>query len=424
MNDEELIKKSKDISIYLRQKAKSKLKRTDGEIKKPYYFYVDGYNGKHPVFIFSSFPCNKYCQGFCTPCLYSNIVHSKLDPKRVYSSLVSQANFILNNFDEIITSKQKDVNHQNLIKIYPDNKLVTMELCGEGSFLSNPEIPKEYREKILELFREYSEKEKLNMQIIIESKAMDFLKNYQEFKDKEEMIKNFNLTLLFGFESINNFTRQVIYNKGLELSDFELAVKKGKELGFRIGTFLFCGFHSMTQKEIIEDVKKTIEYCKNNDIAIYLMLPNLQKFTLNHLLYVDNKYNFLDPKTILEIIKILVIDSKGHKSSNYFNGYNWSIGGLTTYPEPELFLFSNERNITCKKCSEKIKKIIYDLAKNYDLKKFNNAIKEIEDCSCRKDYEKFISSENIDKLDIQERVKQNLDFADMQKEDYIKKELR
>tara|TARA_Y100000310_G_C20675761_1_gene812938 strand:+ start:1068 stop:2339 length:1272 start_codon:yes stop_codon:yes gene_type:complete len=422
MSDQELIEKSKKISLFLRMKARNNLKKADKEIEKPYLFYVDGYNGKHPVFIFSSFPCSKYCQGFCTPCLYSNIIHSTLNKEKIYNSLITQTDFILKNFDELITQKQTESNHKNLNKVYPNKKLATMELCGEGSFLANPEIPLEYREKILEMFKEYSEKEQLNMQIILETKVADFLENIEEFENRKEMIKKMNLTLLFGFESVDDFTRQVIYNKGLELKDFELAIKKAKELELRTSAFLFCGFHSLTQKELIEDVKKSIGYCKKNDIAIYLMLPNLQKFTLNHLLYKNNKFNFPDPRTILEIIKFLIQDSKGDKSSYYFDGYNWSIGGLTTYPEPELFLFSNGKNISCKKCSEKIKEIIYNLARNYNIEQFNQAIEELENCFCKEEYEKFISSENKDKIDIKERVKQNLYFANKQKEEYVEHE--
>ena len=122
MSDQELIEKSKKISLFLRMKARNNLKKADKEIEKPYLFYVDGYNGKHPVFIFSSFPCSKYCQGFCTPCLYSNIIHSTLNKEKIYNSLITQTDFILKNFDELITQKQTESNHKNLNKVYPNKK--------------------------------------------------------------------------------------------------------------------------------------------------------------------------------------------------------------------------------------------------------------------------------------------------------------
>jgi len=382
ISDEELIKKSKEISRFLRSKAKNIVSKRNELIKKPNIFYVDGHNGKHPVIIFSSFPCPKYLQGFCTPCLYSNINHSNLDKDLVYDSLIDQTSFVINNFDDLITNKQKEVGYKNLNIRYPNNKLVTFELCGEGSFLSTPEIPKKHRDKIINLFYDYSKENKLNMQMILEAKATDFLK--EDFEGKKELINDLNMTLLFGFESADYFVREVIYNKWLKLNYFESAINKGKELGFRTAGFVFCGCHSMTQKEIINDVKKSIDYLKERDTAIYLMIPNLQPFTLNHLLYSYGKYGFIEPRTILEMVKYLVNDSNSSKSSYYFNGFNWSIGGLTTYPEPELFLFSNGNNITCKECSTKIKEAVYDLMNSYNVEKFENKMEDLNSCECKK----------------------------------------
>ncbi|OGF33393.1 hypothetical protein A2533_04710 [Candidatus Falkowbacteria bacterium RIFOXYD2_FULL_35_9] len=414
-----LVEQSKKIAIFLRINARKKNKYTYDTIKKPFYFYVDGYNGKLPVFIFSSFPCAKYCQGYCTPCLYSNITCSRAKKDEIYNSLIVQTQYIIDNFDNLITNKQTDAEHKNLHKIYPENKLVTAELCGEGSFLANPEIPSEFRKKIIDMFVEYSQKEKLNMQLFFESKISDFLEVYQEFEDQKDLIKKYNLTLLFGFEAVNDFTRQVLYNKGLQLRDFEKGIKKAQELGFRTGVFVFCGVHSMTQKEIIEDTKQTIEYCRKNNIAFYLMLPNLQPFTLNHLLFINNRYNLLDPRTVLEIIKILIADSDGTDSSYYLNGHNWSIGGLTTHPQPEMFLFQNKKNIACEKCSNRIKRMIYDLAKSYDTEKFMAEAKKLDTCKCKKDYIAFTEYEERNKETLRKRVEDNLTFAMVEKENYI-----
>lgn len=423
MNDQSLIDLSKKIAIFLRINARKQNKYTDDTIKKPFYFYVDGYNGKLPVFIFSSFPCAKYCQGFCTPCLYSNITCSRAKKDEIYNSLIVQAQYIIDNFDNLITDGQTDADHKNLNKIYPGNKLVTAELCGEGSFLANPEIPPEFRRKIIDMFVEYSQKKKLNMQLFFESKISDFLEVYQEFEDQKDFINKYNLTILFGFEAVDDFTRQVIYNKGLELSDFEKGIKKSHEVGFRTGAFVFCGVHSMTQKEIIEDVKKTIEYCRKNNVAIYLMLPNLQPFTLNHLLFTNNRYNLLDPRTVLEIIKILIADSEGTDSSYYLDGHNWSIGGLTTHPQPEMFLFQNKKNISCDKCSNKIKEMIYNLARSYDTVTFLAETKKLDSCKCKKDYIAFTKNEEQDKENLRKRVEDNLSFAMSEKENYINKTL-
>ena len=131
ISDNDLIQQSKKISLFLRLKAKHIVSKKNELIKKPNIFYVNGHNGKHPVIIFSSFPCPKYLQGFCTPCLYSNIDHSNLDKELVYDSLIDQTSFIINNFDKLITNEQKKVSYKNMNLRYPNNKLVTYELCGE-----------------------------------------------------------------------------------------------------------------------------------------------------------------------------------------------------------------------------------------------------------------------------------------------------
>lgn len=419
MKNQELINLSKKTTLFLRVAARKKTKKIKTTIKKPFLFYVEGFNGMHPVFIFSSFPCNRYSQGLCSPCLYSNINHSLMKKDDVYSSLVHQSNFIVKNFDKLITNKQNSVIHKNLFFKYPENKLVTMELCGEGSFFSNGEIPTQYRDKIILPIINYAKKKKLNIQLIFETKVVDVLDNIKGFGKKKSEIQDNNYTLLYGFESVNEFSRNIIYNKGLSLKDFEKAISKSKKMGFRNAAFLFCGFHSMTQKEIINDLRNSIKYLRKNNCAIYLMIPNLQPFTINHLLYKYKRYRFLDPRTVLEIIKILVKNSYGTGSSHYFNGYDWSIGGLTTYPQPEIFLFSNSQNITCSKCSKIIKKAVFDLMKTYNNESFFENIKKVDNCQCKKNYDKYISDEENRKTNLNQRTSDNLKFAFLKKEEYI-----
>ncbi|MCX6720540.1 MAG: hypothetical protein NTW11_01935 [Candidatus Staskawiczbacteria bacterium] len=413
--------KSKLLSLFLRVKARLLKKPLKRSAVEPFYFYVDGYNGKHPVFIFSSFPCSKYMQGFCTPCLYSNIVHSTQEKKVVYESLLVQAEYIINNFDNLITKKQNHKVFKNLYKKFPKRPLVTFELCGEGSFLANPEIPSEYRWKIINLFYNYARQKKINMQVLLETKVADFLGIYQEFENKKEIIKDLNLTLIFGFESVNEITRNVIYNKGMDLADFERAVKIAHSLGLRTGAFLFCGFYSMTQREIVEDVRASVSYLSKKNTSIYLMLPNLQPYTINHLLFTSGRYNLLEPRTVVELVKIISENSLGTKSSFYFNGYNWNIGGLTTYPQPELLLFSNHNFVTCDKCTCVIKNALNNLVVDYKIAAFLENIKKIDNCSCKLRYQNFVLKEENNKIPLIERVRANVDFCQKIKDEYIEK---
>lgn len=416
----ELTKKTSKILLYLRLKAKNQMKKIEGTIKKPYLFYAHEYNGMQPVFIFSSFPCRRYLQGFCTPCSYSTVVHSSLDKDVIYSSLITQEKYIIKNFDKLVTNKQKDIKNKNLYYKYPNKRMVSLELCGEGSFLDKMEIPKEFREKILELLYDYSRKNKTNIHIFMEAKPADFLETYKDFESKKQEIKDYNMTLLFGFESADEFSRNVLYNKGIKLSNFEKAIKEAKRLGFRVGAFLFTAFHSMTQKELIDDVKKSIEYFRKKGVVIYFMISNLQPYTLVDLIYKYDPKELLDPRTIVEMIKFLIDHPKSNKGSYYCNGFNWSIGGLTTYPEPQMFLFSEPKKISCDKCSKIMAKAVYDLAINYDVKKFNEDIKPTDSCKCKNEYDKFVLNEKKTRGKLIDRVIKNLELAEEKKEDYIR----
>lgn len=416
-SDKSLIELSKKVSVFLRQKADKNSGSTEKPIDKPLIFYVDGINGKHPVIIFSSFKCNRYLQGHCAPCLYSNIPHYCGDKDSVYRSLIKQADYVLDNFNELILSKQKQEENSGVFHRFEGGHFVSLELCGEGSFLSNSEIPREFREKILDRFTRLSEKNRINMQLIAESKVSDFLENHMEFEGKSDWVKGFNFTVLFGFESVNDFTRNVVYNKGVEMSDFEKAVGIAKDMGIRVAVFLFCGHHSMTQKEIIEDVKESIRYFRSNGIATYLMLPNIQPYTLNHLLYHYSMHSTLDPWTVVELVKMLVEGSFGAGDSHYFNGHDWSIGGLTTIPEPLFFLFSNKKRVACDSCTREIADMVHELVTTYDVGKFLEKERNMT-CQCRGKYEEAVAKEEASKRPLRKRVEEALRFADEMKKEY------
>lgn len=423
MDDQSLIKRTREVLKFLRHASLGQMERVERTFDKPNYFYVNGHDGEVPVFVFSSFPCAQYNQGYCTPCAYSGVERSNAKKSDVYASLTKQAQYIVDNFNELVTSHQSDIGHENLFRKYPESKFGIFQLAGEGSFFADSEIPQKYRSEMIEMFKELSEKDRINLQIFLETKATDFLKNYSSFEGKEgeeeNLVHDLNLTLLFGLESSNEFTRQVIFNKGLELNDFEKSFGKAHELGFRVGAFVFCGMHSMTQKELIEDIEKTIDYCRENDLAIDLMLPNIQPFTINHLLYQYGKYNLPDPRTVLEIVKTLTHSQKRDGTSNYINGYDWNISGLATYPKPEMYLFQNRKSITCSDCSEKIEDAVRKLTVNYNIDTFNSTVHELDKCDCKKQYDEFVNHEEANKDDLRERVHQNINFAMSQKKAYI-----
>jgi len=414
-----LAEKSCRISRYLRHPQTVNEKRINSTIKKPFKFYPKELIGELAVFIFGSFQCNKFLQGTCVPCFYSGFPHSKKQKKDIYNALLKQTKYILNNFNKLVIKHQKKNCYEyNLYRRFKNKGLNILLLTGEGSFFADHEIPQAYRNKILNSVWKHALKNKLNLQVQCEAKAEDILNAEKkgEFKEYKKLAKDLNLTLEIGLESANDFSRNTIYAKDLQLKDFEKAINITKKHSLITDAFVFCGFHSMTEKEILDDVKKTIDYLREKNIGIRLMFPNIQRHTINHLLYHYKKYNLIDIRTARELIRYLIFNNNKN-NYNYIKGQDWILGGLVSNPTPLLTIFNNPNALSCKKCCRMFEQAIYKLVKTYDPETFERYLKQMKKCKCEKKYQAFLSQ--APKKPLQERVKNNLEFADKLKKDYL-----
>lgn len=103
----DLKEKSRKITLALRRPQIAGGRLIQGVIKEPFKFYAQELIGELPVFIFSSFQCEKFLRGTCTPCFYSGFPHSKGNKNEIYDSLLLQAEYIINNFDDLVLKRQK-----------------------------------------------------------------------------------------------------------------------------------------------------------------------------------------------------------------------------------------------------------------------------------------------------------------------------
>lgn len=406
------------IASFLRKNAKyDEIKEVP---KEPRYFYEHGEFGEYPIFAFSSPRCGMYEAGFCTPCGYSNIAGTGgISKKRLYNAQISQAQYILDNFDRFITSKQTGIlNKHNIYRRFKNAPCYKLQIAGNSSFFRDMEITRENRWKILHLFDNYAKEKQINLHIMLETRPEHLIQAYEtgEFDEIEKrgLLKNLNIVVNMGFESVNEFSRNVIYSKNMELSDVKKSVVIAKNYGLDPSLFLFLGFHSMVEREIIKDVRESLDYLKILNVPPSLMIPNIQKYTINDLLYKYGRYNLIDPRTILEIVK-LCLDFKLTRDSPSLK-VDWFFGGLEAEPSPYLSIFNNKKNITCEKCSRIIHKHLLQLKCDYDIDYFLKKIRVIERCKCKNDYEKRLDCKAIPLVD---RVSSNLVFADLRKEDYI-----
>ena len=301
--------------------------------------------GPFPEFILPTFPCSHTIKGYCTPCFFSKLPRINCGKEEILQSLITQTQFIVDNFNDVVINYQKRTDNYS-------HWDATICFACNGSFFSNTETSAQTRFQSISLLTKFIEEKKINMLTYIETCADDFIRVYHdgEIDKLYPFLQKLNVTLLSGFESVNDYTRNVIYAKNLQLSEFEEFISRNNELDLGTGAFIYLGFHSMTQEEIIRDVEKTLFYLRKHKVMPVLMFPNLQKYTIPHLLYKYNKYNLIDPRTAAYLINKL-IDIFNNVSTNKHDP--WIMGDpYGGPPSPTINVFSNKKQVSCSNCSK------------------------------------------------------------------------
>ena len=374
--------------------------------------------GPFPEFILPTHPCLKTLQGYCSPCFFSKVPMSVQSRDQIYDSLIVQTEYIVEHFDDVVIGFQAREDH---LKDIWD---VTFCYACNGSLFSDAETTRKTRKQVFQMLVDEIEKRKLKPLVYIETCVCDYINflNSEEYKDIYPLLKKLNAIILFGFESVNDITRNLIYLKGLELNEFEQAVMRNNEIGLQTGAFLYLGFHSMTQLEIIEDATKSLCYLNKLNVMPVLMYPNIHEFTLTHLLYTYGKYNLIDPRTAWRIFEI----AEEITSEINVKRDRWLMGDLYGGPPvPPNNFFNNKYKISCDSCSELIRTNLQRKRKNQDIILGDEINKKLENCSCscNNKYLEYIEKERdtYGKRDILDRIEENIIFAEQHCDEYINK---
>lgn len=359
-------------------------------------------------------PCERHERGFCTVCCYS-ILPQPEEPK---DSFDIQLDWVLDNFDDQVMGHQtREAPFPNFPKRYKEGSNAIACLSTSGSLFSNHEVLPEQRTRFFTKLKELTEREKINLQLMVEARPEDIIQAEKEgeLEKLEEDMKALNTIVCLGLESHDEFTRNVLYNKGLKIGEFEEAVRILKERGLGIGAFVFTGFHSMTQKELISDVERTLSYCKEQGVMPILMLPYVGNCTLSHLLHRYGRYHFLEPRSAVEMVKFLLDEFPFDKTAPRDSFLIGLDGGP---PPPKEGMFTDERNVTCPDCSQRIWEAIFQSRKDLDKRRFLRAVAPILDCDCKLKYEGLLKSEeSLPSLRI--RAQESLEFAREKQEEYL-----
>lgn len=383
-----VIKKDlKDLTLKFRKEYYDRAPDLDKTYKKPFGGPITDSIGPWPEFILRGLPCQKSKMGCCTPCFYSRMPPVKLSKEEIYDSLVTQCEYIINNFQKKVINNQ----HAKIIINQATNrKVIPFVLTPTGSFFDEAEFPTKYRDIILEKFVKYAEEINIEISLHIETHADHFseaAERTETFENTIGKLKKLNSRVLFGFESSNDFIRNCLYNKYLELSIFKNSCCIAQKKGFGVGAFVFAGITPLNDLETIADSISSIDYLKSIGVSPILMFHNIQPYTIQELLFVYKECDLPDPRTVYYIIKYLVKNSDNVFEDKLIDP--WFIADPVGGPPPPKFnIFNETSSRICKNCSKLIYETIVNLRINRNVKEFLGIEGKLQECNC---YNKYIA---------------------------------
>lgn len=365
-------------------------RKTDNEIC--YYNKPHGVSGNMtesigawPEFIFRGTFCKRTFKGYCSPCFYSQFSLNR-PSNNEYSAMVrEQFDYVINNFNELV------VNRQFMNSSLRENKSISFVMTPTGSFFDDYEFAQSLRiemlEKLCHKAKEYNNRVHMLLECHCKDwNALDF--TTESTKYELQLLRELNTRILFGFESVNEYVRNVLYNKHLGIDEFLMAVSNAKSFGLETGAFVFAGLFSMNDALTIQDVSKSIRYLIEQNIAPVIMFQNVQQYTINEVLFRENEIQLIEPFTVMEII-LSLINIIGEFNAN---DIEWLIadpkGGP---PVPEFNIFDCTR-ITNSENANSIYNMVCKLRLTRDLDEFKENAKKLMETNDYYDYKNFISN--------------------------------
>lgn len=346
--------------------------------------------GSWPEFIFRGTFCKRTFNGFCSPCFYSQFpISEKVNGKKYEDMIRSQFDYVIDNFEEIVIKRQYGKSEIGSVKFV---------LTPTGSYFDEDEFPQKLRIEMLNKIDQVADKYGVKIFLHVECHCKDWNaldKQTDESKKEILLLRRLNAKLLFGFESLDDYVRNVLYNKNLSMSEFNLAYNSVVSAKLKVGVFIFAGLFSMNDALTIEDTCASIDFAINKGITPVLMFQNIQQHTITDLLYRSNKISLIEPFTVMEIILHLI------QSVDSVSDSDWLISDPKGGPPVPEFNIFDCANITSKENSDRIYEMICELRLSRDTRAFINQTLELKTNDNYKDYCNFIR--NCGKYDMLEQ---------------------
>ena len=345
--------------------------------------------GSWPEFILRGTFCCRTFRGLCSPCFYSQFPANRKATGEAYIQMIqSQYDYVVDNFEKLVINRQ----YGNT-----DPGVVRFVLTPTGSFFDESEFPQTHRIDMLKKLADTAEKYEVTVFLHVECHCKDWNALNRQTKDSVielELLRKLNAKILFGFESADEYVRNVLYNKDLGMTEFLEAYHGVLEERLNVGAFIFAGLFSMNDALTRDDVCSSIDFAIQLGITPVLMFQNVQKNSITDLLYRANEISLIEPFTVMEIILHLI------QSIEKATGSDWLIadpkGGP---PVPEFNIFDCAK-VTSKENAETIYSMICALRTSRDVNAFAKQAKKLKESENYDDYCRYLAScECRDKLE-------------------------
>lgn len=380
----------RELTLLLRNSYYKSNNKFFGSYPIPYGGNITESIGAWPEYILKGTFCKRSFNGLCSPCFYSRLPLNGHKREEYLSMIHDQCMYIVNNFKELVIDRQ--IGRTLIENQQHSGTPCSLVLTPTGSYFDNYEFPIEIRLKMLEGLVHQADKYDVDIVLHIETHCDDFneyILTNNDALQEIELLKQLNAKVIFGFESANEYVRNVLYNKKLSQIDFERAINKIISLGLTPGAFVFAGLFAMNDKNTILDIQNTVKYLSSYGVMPVLMFQNVQEYTLTDILFKNNEIYLLEPFTVLQIVTEFLKELQKSKMQMHWLIAD-PVGGP---PKPEFNIFDCAAN-TCEKCSKKIYELLKELRLNRDIDTFLTKAQQVQKCSCYSSYLEFLSTQD------------------------------
>ncbi len=374
--------------------------------------------GNFPAFYLQGQHCEKSDCGCCTNCFYSQFHYDEPNAKAIQA----QCDYVIDNFEKLVLSQQYGTNEFDGERKYPNSKPIFMTLSPTGSFFSEKEFPREVRLDFLKKLEKKSEELQRDIVLHIEAHAIDVYKHQDYIRNSEEteILRKLNTKCILGFESVDEWSRNVLYNKHLPLKCFEDAVQILQQSGIEPGAFVFSGLVTLTDTESKEDMLNSVKYLKEKGVFPVIMFANSQAWTLPDLLRIKGKHHLQEPATVLDTVYevMSILTDKGKSNSGYYLIPEPVEG--PPYPDGNIFYDRTDIEEFSEESSKNMHKILKDFRANRDIAQFVRSWNSFRKNNIEyKRYQNRIELQEAKKEDKETRFTKVLDFGIEHMQEYI-----